>query len=83
MSANFITRSTLNEPERIWTSVELMDIYSSKSGLESNITRLMERIMTELREEIYFFKSSRIATLIRKSVNDVLYTALKGRRRYS
>ena len=61
---NFILRSIMNEPDRMWTSTELLEAYKRKGGTESNNTRFVNRIKQYLNDEIYCFMSPGIATII-------------------
>ena len=61
---NYVLRSIRNEEDRIWNSCELLDAYIEKGGTKSNVTRFLSRIQEYLKDEIYWFKSPGVATII-------------------
>lgn len=46
----------------IWNTNESLDAYQNKADTESNIKRLVNRIHQHLKDGIYYFKASGVAT---------------------
>ena len=61
---NYILWSIKNEEERIWNSSELHQEYLKKGGTESKVSTLIERIEKQMKDEVYCFKATGMATLI-------------------
>ena len=53
----YVIRSIRNQPDQIWTSVQLHDIYVEKGGKEKNRHRFIDTIVDQMKEEIYVFSS--------------------------
>ena len=63
-SFNFLLRSIRMDPDRIWKSTELCQIYQDRGGTDTHPTRLLRRLKEYLSDEIYFFKAQGISTVI-------------------
>ena len=61
---NFVIRSIRNEPERVWSAKELHDVYKAKGGTDTHITRFPNRLRSYMENEVYFFDSPGISTVI-------------------
>ena len=61
---NYILWSIKNEEERIWNSSELHQEYLKKGGTESKVSTLIERIEKQMKDKVYCFKATGMATLI-------------------
>ena len=61
---NYILRSIRNEPDRIWTTAELMEEYASKGGSESHVSRFSDKIEHFLKDEVYLFRSPGLSTIV-------------------
>ena len=60
---NYIHGSIKNEEERILNSSELHQEYLKKGGTESKVSRLMQRIQKQMKDEVYCFKAAGMAIL--------------------
>ena len=71
---NYILKSLRNEEDKIWTSTELLEVYRSKGGSETNSTRFINRIKEYMTDEIYCFKAAGLATIVlhKKKASQVL-----------
>ena len=61
---NFVLRSIIYEKERIWSSAELIQVYRSKGGTETNRSRFIDRIQDHLKDQVYCFKAIGVNTVI-------------------
>ena len=63
-SVDFVVSSIRNEPERVWTSTELHDIYIERGGTESHISQFITKIVDQLENKLYIFKAEGISSII-------------------
>ena len=59
-----VIKNIRDEPERIWNSLELLEIYRSNGGTESNTTRFLTCIQEEMTNEIYMFRCNDLSTIV-------------------
>ena len=52
-----------NEEERVWNSSGLRQEYLKKGGTESKVSRLIERIEKQVKDEVYCFKAAGMTAL--------------------
>ena len=55
--------SIRNEPERIWTSTELYDIYIFKGATDTSCVRFLYTLEEKLGKSYYILKASRLAAI--------------------
>ena len=71
---NYILWSMKNEEERVWNSSGLPQEYLKKGGTDSKVSRLIERIEKQMKDEVYCFKAAGMTALImhkQESIFDV------------
>ena len=61
---NYIIRSIRNDPEGVWDADYLHSCYLNKGGTDTHITRFTNRLKQFLNDEVYFFDSPGISTVI-------------------
>lgn len=60
----FVTKNILSDPEKIWLSTEIHEMYMQNGGSDSNIPRFVNKIVDMLRDDVYCFRSPGIASMI-------------------
>ena len=61
---NYIIRSIRNDPEGVWDADYLHSCYLNKRVTDTHITRFTNRLKQPLNDEVYFFDSPGISTVI-------------------
>ena len=61
---SYIIRSIRNDPEGVWDADYLHSCYLNKGGTDIHITRFRNRLKQFLNDEVYFFDSPGITTVI-------------------
>ena len=52
------------EHDRVWTSRELLNIYNEKGGIETNSSRLMNKIVASMKGELNCFSSPGLSSIL-------------------
>ena len=50
-----VRRILREEPDRVWTSIELLDLYNTKGGIETNSTRHLNKILGSMTGQLNCF----------------------------
>ena len=63
----FVIRTCRNEPDNVWTSVQLHQMYLEKGGSEKNSTRFLSNLKAEMKDDICVFSCpGKVSKLILK-----------------
>ena len=60
---NYILWSIKNGEEKLWNSSKLHQEYLNKGGTESKVSRLIEKIDKQMKDELYCLKTAGMATI--------------------
>ena len=60
----YVVRSVKNEPERIWSSIELHELYHKKGGCELNRSRFINDVIEQSGNKMYRFNSPGMAVIL-------------------
>ena len=52
------------EPNRVWTSTELLNLYRKVGGNETNSSRLLNRIAENMEKEVKCYSSPGVASIL-------------------
>ena len=74
---NYTIRSIRNDPEGVWDTDFLHSCYLNKGGTDTHITRFTNRLKQFLNDEVYFFDSPGISTVI--MAHDMAVKVLKAK----
>ena len=60
----YVMKSIRNLPDKLWTSVELHELYQKNGRKEKNRSRFFTKLITHMNNKRYVFKSPGIANIV-------------------
>ena len=69
----YVARSIKNLPDKVWTSVELHELYKENRAEENKRSRFLTKLITHMKNELYVFTSPGLTwiVMLKKSVFNV------------
>ena len=60
----YVARSIKNLPDKIWTSIELHELYKENRGEENKRSRFLTKLIAHFENEFYHFTSPGLAGIV-------------------